>query len=491
MEINKLLLLIFATPILCAILALFAERWRVLSSILIFIVSTLGGVLSLFLIFNFLDHNHHFLNLTFLNSITFNLEPINLIFATMVMWLWSATNLYSISYLSVNNEIRSIKFYLFLSLSIFFTLCISFASNLVSMFVAYELLTLSTYPLVAHLGQEKERKAARIYLYVLLSTSLLLFLPAVTFVSANVGNLNFSIGGIITDLSITGSTILFLMFLYGIAKSAIVPVHFWLPQAMVASFPVSAVLHAVAVVKSGIFIMLKISVYIFGLEYLQHKIASIFDINLITILCSISLLISSIFALYQTKIKMLLAYSTINQLSICLLAMSMFHPLAIKASIFHMISHALGKITLFFASGYVYCNSEITEIKDFRGLGAKMKLVMAIFTISALSIIGIPVFAGFISKFYIYYSALTPSINYFVLFILTMSILFTAHYFIKIIYQIYERPPELSDNKKKAYEQKIFSSMTFAIIFTFAGVVFYLLFYRYIGQLIDVIRYSL
>jgi len=359
------------------------------------------------------------------------------------------------------------------------------------MFVGYELLTLATYPLVVHLGKDEERKSARVYLYVLLGSSFILLLPAIAYLEAVVGNTDFAVGGIMQQLSFSSVTILFMMFLYGVAKSAIVPVHFWLPRAMVASFPVSAVLHAVAVVKSGIFIMMKISVYIFGLDYLQNNIFKVYDTNIITVLCALSLLVSAVLALYQTKIKMLLAYSTINQLSICLIAVSMFHPVAIKAAILHMVSHAFGKITLFFASGYIYCNSTISEIKDFKGLGRKMKLITAIFTISAFSIIGMPIFAGFISKAYIYYAALSPSINYFVLCVLTISILFTAHYFIKIIYNIYEENHELSSKRKKVYENKLFSSMTFAIIFTFLGVVFYFWIYQYIYQLIDIIRYTI
>jgi multicomponent Na+:H+ antiporter subunit D len=488
--LQELLLLMFAAPILSALVSGFASKHRLLASSSIFLVSIVGTLASIDLIKIFLEEGHNFINLTFFNIIHFNIEPINLLFAAMVLCLWSATNLYSISYLNLNIEIVPGKFFLFLSLSIFFTLCVAFASNLISIFVGYELLTLSTYPLVAHLGKEEERKSAKIYLNVLMISSLLLFLPAIVFLNYLIGTTEFAIGGIMQDISFGSVTILFMMFLYGVAKSAIVPVHFWLPRAMVASFPVSAVLHAVAVVKSGIFIMIKISVYIFGLEYLKSNILSIFDTNIITVLCGVSLIVSSVLALSQTKIKMILAYSTINQLSICLLAVSMFHPLAIKAAILHMISHAFGKITLFFASGYVYCHSSISEIRDFKGLGRKMKLIMAIFTTAALSIIGIPIFAGFISKAYVYYAALSPSTSYFVLCILTVSVLFTAHYFIKIIYKIYETNNKLSYGREKIYEYNLFSTMTFATILTFLGVVFYFLIYQYIVQLVDLIRYS-
>ena len=489
LKIAYLVLLILLAPITCALLSFALIKSKRYMSISIFVVSFLAALVSVYLIRSFVAIGHGFFNLHLFGLFTVNLEPINLIFICMVTFLWSATNLYSVSYLKVNTEIIPVKFYLFLSLSILLTICIALAPNLLSTFIFYELLTISTYPLVVHLGGDQERKSARIYLYMLLGASLLLFFPALAFLISSIGHTDFTVGGIAVSLPSKTITILFLLFLYGVAKSAIVPMHFWLPEAMVASFPVSAVLHAVAVVKSGIFIMLKISVYIFGLTYLRENIMSFLSTNIVTVLCAISLLISSVLALYQTRIKLLLAYSTINQLSICLLSLSMFHPLAVKASVLHMVSHALGKITLFFASGYVYCNSKISNIEDFKGLGRKMKVIMAIFTIAALSIIGLPIFAGFISKGYIYYAAISPVVNYWVLAVLSISILMTAHYFMKIIYKIYEESTVISHKKEIEYKYKLSSSMTLAIFFTFLGIVFYVFIYGYIVALLDLIRY--
>jgi len=488
-KIEHLVLSILIAPLLCALLSLILYKLKRHLSVPIFIISFSSFLISLSLIKEFVGSDSHFINLIILPGVIVNLEPINLIFLAMVSFLWSATNLYSLSYLKMNEEIIPVKFYFFLSLSIFCTFSIALAPNLLILFVFYELLTIFTYPLVAHLGGDKERKSAKIYLYALLSASLLLFLPSVLYLMSVIGHTSFAVGGIAGFLPSKVVTILFLLLLYGVAKSAIVPMHFWLPEAMVASFPVSAVLHAVAVVKSGIFIMIKISVYIFGIKYLSTNIKEFFHTNIITILCASSLLISSTIALYQTRIKSLLAYSTINQLSICLLSLSMFHPLAVKASVLHMVSHALGKITLFFASGYVYCNSKISDLEDFKGLGRKMKIVMHIFTVSALSIIGIPIFAGFISKAYIYYAALYNQINYVLLASLTVSILMTAHYFIKIIYNIYEEPRSISVKKEKEYEYKLFSSMTLAIFMTFSGVVLFVFIYEYIIKLMDLIQY--
>lgn len=488
-KIEHLALAILMAPLVCAILSLILYKIKRYLSIPLFIISLSSFLLTTFLIKDFISSESHFINLIILPGVAVNLEPISLVFLAMVSFLWSATNLYSLSYLKMNEEIVPVKFYFFLSISIFCTFSIALAPNLLILFVFYELLTIFTYPLVAHLGGEQERKSAKIYLYALLSASMLLFLPAILYLVSVIGHTAFEIGGIAGFLPSKVITVLFILFLYGVAKSAVVPMHFWLPESMVASFPVSAVLHAVAVVKSGIFIMIKISVYIFGLKYLSTNIKEFFHTNIITILCASSLLISSVIALYQTRIKALLAYSTVNQLSICLLSLSMFHPLAVKASVIHMVSHALGKITLFFASGYVYCNSRISDLEDLKGLGRKMKIIMAVFTVSALSIIGVPVFAGFISKAYIYYAAIYNQINYFVLASLTISILITAHYIIKIIYNIYAEPVSVSANKEKEDEHKLFSSMTLAIFMTLSGVVFYVCVYEYIIKLMDLIKY--
>ncbi len=486
---ENLINIIMCTPLLCALLSLLLLKFKRYMSIPIFMVSVASSVASICLIRNFVSADLHFENVTLLWGAVANIEPITLVFILMVSSLWSVTNLYSLSYLKMNKEIIPSKFYLFLSISIFCTFGIAISPNLVAMFIFYELLTISTYPLVSHLGGQKERSAARYYLYTLMVGSLLLFLPAILYLMNNIGHTSFAIGGIASFLPGTTLTVLFLLCFYGVAKSAVVPMHTWLPEAMVASFPVSAVLHAVAVVKSGIFIMMKISVYTFGLDYLRGNILSFCDTNIITILAAISLLISSLIALYQTRIKLLLAYSTINQLSICLLSLSMFHSLALKAAAIHMVSHAFGKITLFFASGYVYCNSKISNLKDFRGLGKKMKLIMVIFTIAALSIIGLPVFGGFISKAYIYYAALSNGNNYVVLSVLTVSVLMTAHYFIKILYNVYKQPAHLSRQKEIEYEHKLLSSMTVAIIITSVGTVFFVFIYEYIMQLMDLIQY--
>lgn len=389
----------------------------------------------------------------------FLIDPVSIIFALMSSGLWVCNNIYSISYFEMNKEINQTRTYFFIALSMIFTFLIAFSKNLFQTFIFYELLTISTYPLVANNLTEHERKSSRFYLLFLLSTSMLLFLPTILYLQNIYGPLDYDK---IHNFEIKDIWIIIIMILYGVAKVAIVPVHFWLPKAMVAPIPVSALLHAVAVVKSGLLILIKIYIYIFGIEYLKEAIPKIYGVNIVTILVSISLLISSVLAIYQTTLKKLLAYSTINQLSICLLSLSLFTKLGIVAAILHMISHAIAKIGLFFATGYIYTNSKLTEIDDMSGLAKKMPYTCMLFMINAFSIIGIPILAGFISKAYIMYAALIEPTDYFVLCVLSISILFTANYFVRLLYKFYLKPYKPQE-KRVVYAESMSSSMLVAI----------------------------
>lgn len=488
---ETLVILILSIPIICSLLACIFRSFPKIMKIAIIAISIVPFILCYKLVTIFMNSNSSFMLISIADIVKLNVEPVGLIFITMASFLWSVTNLYSWSYLKSNPEINQSKFFFFLSISMFCTFALAFAKDLISTFIFYEFLTILTYPLVANNGTEHERHSSKKYISILLGASMVLFLPAILIILHQVGHTDFAIGGIMSNLEGLFLAILFIMFLYGVAKTAIVPMHSWLPEAMVAPIPVSAILHAVAVVKAGIFVVLKIIIYTFGIETLQGLVINTFNnINVITLLCAASLLISSVIALYQTTMKKLLAYSTINQLSICLLAASMFHPIAIKAAILHMISHAFGKICLFFAAGYVYCNAKITDIKDYGGLGMKMKITMAIFTICSLSIVGIPIFSGFVSKSYVLFAALSNGINYIVIAVITISILTTSHYFIKIINTIYYQPKTLDGIEKRViYHEAKSSSMVIAMFIACIGVVIYFWLYGYIINVIDLIPY--
>lgn len=388
----------------------------------------------------------------------FSLEPIAVIFLAMSGTLWVCNNLYSISYLKMNPDLNQTKLYFFVSLSMLLTCLIAFSSTLLQTFVFYELLTISTYPLVANNLTNHEKKSSRFYLIFLLAISMLLFLPVILYLQAIYGPLSYDK---LYHIDLKYGWVIAVMFLYGIAKAAVMPMHYWLPRAMVAPIPVSALLHAVAVVKSGIFILIKIFVYILGLGF-ANQLPEFYGINIITILVALSLLLSSITAIYQTSLKKLLAYSTITQLSICLLSLSLFSKLGVIAALLHMVSHAAAKIGLFFVAGYIYCNARFTEIDDMAGLAKKMPYSCALFVLNSFSIIGIPILAGFISKAYIMYTAFKNPTNYFVIFSLAISILFTANYFVRLLYKFYISPYHPKE-KRVIYAESFRSTMLIAI----------------------------
>lgn len=447
--------------------------------------SLITSIISIHTTYVFLKNGMTFVKLT-LGIFPINIEPITLIFLCMVNVLWFINNIYSHGYLLMNSEIDRKKFNLCTTASILSTIMIAFSSNLIAAFVFYELLTVFTYPLVANTHTKHETNEAKFYLYFLVTTASIILLPIILFLGTQHGTTSFQVGGILNN-KYQNMIPLLILSLYGLAKAAAIPVHYWLPRAMVAPVPVSSLLHAVAVVKSGIFILLKMYLYIFGLKSLE-SVPTWNGINIVMLLCTASLILSAIVALYQNTLKKLLAYSTICQLSICLLAASLFTIHGIKASVLHMVSHAFAKITLFFAVGYIYCNSRITKIEDINGLAKKLPLTCILFCVGTLSIIGIPPFAGFISKAYIFYSALKSSqTNYFVIAALITSILLTTQYFGIIIYKIYFKKIDI--NYKAIYPEKAHSMMLIGTIASAILTCLFIVLYPYMIMLLERIQY--
>lgn len=473
-EINLILLLILLTlPV-----TLLFRRKKLLQNLAIFIISIIIFSLFLNLAFNNQYPNTHITISNIFGSLLY-LEPIALIFVLMASVLWCCNNLYSWSYFKYNTQINQTRIYFFMNLSMLFTFLIAFSSNLIQTFIFYELLTIATYPLVANNFTEQEKKAAKFYLIFLLTSSMLLFLPAILYLYQNYGAMYYLN---MNKIRLEENSVLVILLLYGISKAALVPVHFWLPKAMVAPIPVSAMLHAVAVVKSGIFILVKIFIYLLGFDYLR-SLPEILNVNIITILAACSLLVSSLITIYQKTIKKLLAYSTINQLSVCLLALSIFSKPAVIATMLHMVSHAMAKISLFFAAGNIYCHTKIEKIEDMTSLAKKMPITCALFVISTLSIIGIPILAGFVSKAYIMYVAFNEPTHYFVLLTLAISVLFSANYFGRIIYRMYV-PINKTIKVNNLYIEKLNSSMLWALIIVTLMVCFFIVIYHEIENIL-------
>ena len=331
-------------------------------------------------------------------ELAFNVEPLGMMFAILASGLWIVTHIYGIGYMRVNNEDDHARFFACFSFAIFSVMGIAFAANMLTLFLFYEILTLSTYPLVAHKGTLAAIKGARTYLSILIGTSIGLQLVAVIWTFAIAGTLDFTRGGILEGL-IAGPPVAILLALYafGIGKAALMPFHRWLPAAMVAPTPVSALLHAVAVVKAGVFTMLKVGIYIFGIDFLAATGASIW----LMWLAAFSIITSSVIALTKDNLKARLAYSTISQLSYITLGVALATSMGILGGSLHVVMHAMGKITLFMCAGSIYVVTQKTNISQMTGLGRAMPITFIAFLIGSLSIIGLPPLGGSWSKWFL------------------------------------------------------------------------------------------
>jgi multicomponent Na+:H+ antiporter subunit D len=363
-------------------------------------------------------------------ELAFRVEPLGMLFAALASGLWIVNSIYSIGYMRGNKESNQTRFYVFFAIALAATIGIAFAENLFTLFLFYEILTLSTYPLVAHKGDEKTVKSARVYLGVLLTTSIGLLLPAIIWTYTVAGTGSFTPGGILEG-KIAGPAVGLLLglFVFGVGKAAVMPVHRWLPAAMVAPTPVSALLHAVAVVKAGVFTVTKIIIYIFGVDFLFAEPSS----GWLVYAAAFTIIMASIVALRQQNLKRLLAYSTIAQLSYVVMATAILKPLAEIGAAVHMVAHAFGKITLFFAAGAIYTAAKKTELHQLRGIAKRMPWTMTAFTIGALSMIGVPPTGGFVSKWYILAGAFQAD-NYVAIAVIIASTALNAAYFLPIIF---------------------------------------------------------
>ena len=331
-------------------------------------------------------------------SLAFRLEPLGLLFALVASFLWIVTSIYSIGYMRGHNEQNQTRFYVCFALAIAFAMGVAFAANLLTLFLFYELLTVSTYLLVTHAGTEKAKCGGRVYLGMLLGTSICFLLLAILWTWSLTGTLEFTPGGILEGAaSTTALSALLLLFFFGVGKAALMPFHGWLPAAMVAPTPVSALLHAVAVVKAGVFTLMKIAVYIFGADLLHALPAT----DVLLWVAATTVLLSSLIAMTKDNLKARLAYSTASQLAYVTLGALLATSAGVVGGSMHIAMHAFGKITLFFCAGAVLVAAHKSEVSDMRGLGKALPLTMGAFFIGSLSIIGLPFAGGAWSKWYL------------------------------------------------------------------------------------------
>ncbi|MBP8819071.1 MAG: monovalent cation/H+ antiporter subunit D family protein [Syntrophomonadaceae bacterium] len=382
-------------------------------------------------------------------NIALQVDALGMVFALTASFLWLVTSFYTIGYMRSHYPKdytgRSVdRFFAFFLIAMTSAIGTAFAGNLFTLYIFYEILTLCTYPLVAYDKTQEALYGAQKYLIHLLGTSLLFFLPAMFLTYYYTGTLDFSTSGILAgnapDIVLV---VTFILFIAGIAKAALMPFHAWLPAAMVAPTPVSALLHAVAVVKAGVFTIIRVVLFIFGADLVQ-------GLNLgyyLAYFAAFTIIVASLIALRQDNLKRRLAYSTISQLSYTILGVALLTPSAITGSVLHLVIHAFGKITLFFAAGAIYVASGKTEISQMNGIGKKMPFTMAAFTIGALSMISIPPAAGFLSKWYLTMGAVEAN-QLALVAVLALSSLLNAAYFLPIVYRAFLKPVENGEKVK-------------------------------------------
>ena len=330
--------------------------------------------------------------------LAFEVEPLGLVFALVASFLWIVTTIYSIGYMREHHEENQTRFYFFFAITIAGAIGVAFSANLFTLFAFYEILTLCTFPLVTHHQSDEARKAGRVYLGVLLTTSIGFQLLAIIWTWQLAGTVEFTEGGILAGTASAGVLgAILVLFVFGVGKAAVMPFHRWLPAAMVAPTPVSALLHAVAVVKAGVFTILKVSVYVFGLDLLGTLAATAW----LAWAAGATIILGSLIAFTKDNLKARLAYSTISQLSYIVLGALLANRWGIIGGGMHIVMHAFGKITLFFAAGAILVAAHEKDISRMHGLGRTMPITFGAFFIGALSIIGLPPAGGSWSKWFL------------------------------------------------------------------------------------------
>lgn len=380
-------------------------------------------------------------------NIEFKVEPLGAMFALIASSLWIINSLYSIGYMRGNNEGHQTRFYMSFAVAISSAMGIAFAANLFTLFIFYEVLTLSTFPLVTHKGNDAARRGGRIYLGILMGTSIGLLLPAIAWTYVLAGGGDFTPGGILaTKIEDTGILLPVLLGLYafGIGKAALMPIHSWLPNAMVAPTPVSAFLHAVAVVKAGVFSLLKIVIYIFGIDLLHDTGAS----TIFMWLAAGSILLSSMIAMNKDNLKARLAYSTVSQLSYVTLGAMLATSMGVMGGAMQIAMHALGKMTLFMCAGAIYVATHKQHISEMRGLGRVMPITFGVFFLGAMSIIGLPPMGGSWPKFFLMLGAVDAG-QIAIIIVLMISSIFNVIYLLSIPVQAFLMESDDASTKPK------------------------------------------
>ncbi len=373
-------------------------------------------------------------------------DAVGVFFAIVASGLWILTSFFSIGYMRGLGEHKQTRYYSYFAVCISSTIGIAFAANLVTFILFYEILTIATYPLVIHKETKEAIYAGRKYLAYTLTAGVFLIAAAAWTYQLN-GNLDFVPGGLLQGLGLTTSTAVPLFFLFIAAvgvKASIMPLHGWLPTAMAAPTPVSALLHAVAVVKAGVFGIIRVSMFIFGPDIMVQ-----FGLDTVLIVFAVAtILAGSFLALKQDNLKKRLAYSTVAHLSYIVLGVGIMSSTALIGSLLHIAFHATMKITLFFCAGAIYVHLHKENISEMDGIGKAMPWTMGAFTIASMGLAGIPPINGFISKWYLGVGA-AESGQLLLIVVLVISGILNVAYFSPIVYRSFFRKGKEQENHKK------------------------------------------
>ncbi|OPY73079.1 MAG: Na(+)/H(+) antiporter subunit A [Syntrophorhabdus sp. PtaU1.Bin050] len=369
-------------------------------------------------------------------SLNFRVDALSLIFGIVSSFLWIFATCYNIGYMRSLNEHAQTRYYMCFAIAILGAQGVSYSGSLFSLYLFYEIITIFTYPLVAHHQDEEGYAGAKKYIVYLMGTSKGLLLPATVLTYVFTGTLDFA-DNIATGIFTKGTdglwvTVTYCLFLFGFAKAAIMPLHNWLPSAMVAPTPVSALLHAVAVVKAGVFCICRVMLSVFGVELLQSLNLGLYTAYFV----SFTILVASIIALTKDDLKARLAYSTVSQLSYIVLGVALLDPSGMLGGILHIVNHGFSKITLFFCAGAIFVATQKRKISDMEGMGYAMPFTFGAFAIASLSMIGAPPVAGFVTKWYLLNGALEIH-NLPILIVLMASTILNAGYFAPITYKAF------------------------------------------------------
>jgi multicomponent Na+:H+ antiporter subunit D len=365
-------------------------------------------------------------------------DTLSVLFVSLSTLLWLVTTVYAVGYLE-NSPHRS-RFFGFFSLCVSATVGLALAGNLFTFVIFYELLTLATYPLVAHRGTPEAVRGARIYLAYTLGGGMLLLIGSV-WLHVIAGPTAFVEGGLLSRLPVDYHPqlqVIFLLLITGLGvKAALVPLHGWLPQAMVAPAPVSALLHAVAVVKAGAFGIVRVVYDVYGVQFADQ-------LGLLTALgiaAAVTIVYGSVKALFQDSLKKRLAYSTVSQVSYIALGTAILGPIGTIGGLVHLVHQGVMKITLFFSAGNYAETLGVHRVSEMNGVGRRMPATTLAFTVAALGMIGIPPVAGFVSKWYLGLGAVEAGMAAWVMPVLLTSSALNAAYFLPVLYRAWFRSP--------------------------------------------------